>query len=163
MPSPVKPIPEGYCAVTPFLMVHDAAAAIAFYQRAFGAKEVLRMEGPAGKISHAELKIGQGKIMLADETPETGMRSPRSAGTTTASVFVYVDDVDSMFHQAEAAGARVDQPVADMFWGDRYGRLTDPFGHIWSLATHKEDVSQEEMHRRGQEAMAKSQQTRTAR
>lgn len=163
MPSSVKPVPEGYCAVTPFLMVHDAAAAIAFYQRAFGAKEVLRMEGPGGKIAHAELNIGRGKIMLADETPEAGMRSPRAVGSTTASVFVYVDDVDSMFHQAEAAGARVDQPLADMFWGDRYGRLTDPFGHIWSLATHKEDVSPEEMHRRGREAMAKAQQTRTAR
>lgn len=121
------------------------------------------MDGPNGKIGHAELKIGNGKIMLADETPGSGMKSPRSAGNTTASVFVYVDDVDSMFKQAADAGAHVDQPVADMFWGDRYGRLTDPFGHVWSLATHKEDVSPEEMHRRGQEAMAKAQQTRTAR
>ena len=162
MPSQVKPIPEGYCAVTPFLMVHDAKAAIAFYQRAFGAKEVLRMEGPGGKIAHAELKIADGKIMLADETPQAGMKSPRSVGATTASIFVYVQDVDSAFNQAAAAGAHVDTPPADMFWGDRYGRLTDPFGHIWSLATHKEDVSREEMERRGREAMAKAPQTHTA-
>jgi PhnB protein len=162
MPNQVKPIPEDYCAITPFLMVHDAAAAIAFYQRAFGAKEILRMEGPGGKIAHAELKIGGGKIMLADETQGTGMKSPRSAGLATASVFMYVEDVDAVFNQAAAAGAHVDQAVTDMFWGDRYGRLTDPFGQIWSLATHKEDVSREEMQRRGREAMAKAPQTRTA-
>lgn len=152
---PVKPIPTGYRTVTPYLVVNNAAAAIDFYSRAFGAKEIMRMDGPPGKIGHAELKIGDSMVMLADEMPGGGARSPQSLGGTTVGVFLYVEDVDSIFKQATSAGAKVEMPLADMFWGDRYGKLTDPFGHSWSLATHKEDVAPEEMGRRSKEAMAK--------
>ena len=163
MPSKVRPIPEGYRTVTPYLVVDNGAAALDFYKRAFGAKEIMRMEAPGGKIGHAELKIGDSMIMLTDEMPGTGTHAPRSIGGTTGGIFLYLEDVDSAFNQAVSAGATVDQPLADQFWGDRYGKLTDPFGHSWSLATHKEDVSQEEMARRGREAMAqRTQQTRTA-
>lgn len=163
MPSKVKPIPEGYRTVTPYLVVDNGAAALDFYRRAFGAKETMRMEGPDGKIAHAELKIGDSMIMLAEEMPGTGTRAPRSIGGTTAGVFLYLEDVDSAFKQAVSAGAKVDQAPTDQFWGDRYGRLTDPFGHSWSLATHKEEVSHEEMARRSREAMAKmGQQSRGA-
>jgi PhnB protein len=163
MPSKVRPIPEGYRTVTPYLVVDNGAAALDFYKRAFGAKEIMRMEAPGGKIGHAELKIGDSMIMLADEMPGTGTHAPRSIGGTTGGIFLYMEDVDSAFNQAVSAGAKVDQPLADQFWGDRYGKLTDPFGHSWSLATHKEDVSQEEMARRGREMMAqRAQQTRTA-
>ena len=163
MAAKVKPIPEGYRTITPYLVVDDARAAIEFYRRAFGAKEVMKMDGPGGKISHAELKIGDSMIMLSDEMPGTGTRAPKSLGGTTAGVFLYVENADTTFQQAVAAGAKVDTPLADMFWGDRYGKLTDPFGHCWSLATHKEEVSQEEMARRMKEASAKmAQQTRTA-
>ena len=163
MAAKVKPIPEGYRTVMPYLVVDDARAAIEFYRRAFGAKEVMKMDGPGGKISHAELKIGDSMIMLSDEMPGTGTHSPKSLGGSTAGVFLYVENADTTFQQAVAAGAKVDAPLADMFWGDRYGKLTDPFGHSWSLATHKEDVSQEEMARRMKEATAKmAQQTRTA-
>lgn len=163
MPTKVKPIPDGYRTVTPYLVVNDGKAAIDFYRRAFGAKEVVKMDGPGGKIAHAELKIGDSMIMLSDEMPGTGTRAPLSLGGTTAGVFVYLEDVDSIFQQAVTAGAKVDTPLADMFWGDRYGKLTDPFGHSWSLATHKEDVAPEEMARRTREATAKmAQQTRTA-
>ena len=163
MAAKVKPIPEGYRTITPYLVVDDARAAIEFYRRAFGAKEVMKMDGPGGKISHAELKLGDSMIMLSDEMPGTGTRAPKSLGGTTAGVFLYVENADTTFQQAVAAGAKVDTPLADMFWGDRYGKLTDPFGHSWSLATHKEDVSQEEMGRRMKEASAKmAQQTRTA-
>ena len=166
MPAKVKPIPDGYRTVTPYLVVNDAKAAIEFYKRAFGAKEVMKMDGPGGKIAHAELKIGDSMMMLSDEMPGTGTRAPRSLGGTTAGIFLYFDDVDSTFQQAVSAGAKVDTPLADMFWGDRYGKITDPFGHSWSMATHKEDVAPEEMARRTKEAMAKmtqqTQQTRTA-
>lgn len=150
-----KPIPDGYHTVTPYLVVHDASRAIDFYQRAFGAREVMRMNGPQGKIAHAELKIGDSMIMLSDEMPQAAGRSPHSLGGSTAGMFLYVKDVDSVFNQAVAAGARADSDLADMFWGDRYGKLTDPFGHQWSLATHKEDVAPQEMQKRAADAMAK--------
>jgi PhnB protein len=155
MPSKAKPIPEGYHSVTPYLTVHDAARAIDFYKRAFGAKEVMRMDGPQGKIVHAELNIGDSKLMLADEMPNGNSRSPQSVGSTTAGVFLYVEDVDSVYKQAVSAGAKAEMPPADMFWGDRFGKLMDPFGHSWSVATHIEDVAPAEMAKRGKEAMAK--------
>jgi PhnB protein len=155
MPAKVQPIPQGYHSVTPYITVKDAARAIDFYQRAFGAKEIMRMDGPDGKIPHAELKIGDSMVMLADEMPGNNAKSPQSLGGTTVNMFVYTEDVDHMFKQAVSAGAKVDMPLDDMFWGDRYGKLTDPFGHTWSLATHKEDVAPEEMKKRAKEAMAK--------
>lgn len=163
MATKVKPIPDNYRTVTPYLVVNDAKAAIDFYRSAFGAKEVTKMDGPGGKIAHAELKIGDSMIMLSDEMPGGVARAPQSLGGTTSGIFLYVDDVDSTFGKAVSAGARVDAQLADMFWGDRYGRLTDPFGHSWSLATHKEDVTPEEMGRRMREAQAKmGQQTHSA-
>ncbi len=163
MPTQVKPIPQGYRSVTPYLTVNDAARALDFYKRAFGAQEVMRMGGPDGKIGHAEIKIGDSMIMLADEMPGSATRSPQSLGGTTGGVFLYVDNVDAVFNQAVSAGAQAEAQVADMFWGDRYGRLKDPFGHSWSVATHKEDVAPAEMSKRMQEAMAKmAQQTKAA-
>jgi len=155
MSAKAKPIPEGFHSITPYLTVSDAARAIDFYKRAFGASERYRMDGPGGKIVHAEIKIGDSIVMLGDESLAAGNRSPQSLGGTTNGLFIYVEDVDSAFNRAAAAGAKVDMPVADMFWGDRYGKLTDPFGQSWSLATHIEDVAPEEMTRRGKEAMAK--------
>jgi|SRR5450432_531190 PhnB protein len=154
MAGPVKAIPEGYHTATPYLVVHDAAKAIDFYKQAFDARELFRMEGPPGKIGHAELQIGDSKIMLGDEMPGSG-RSPKSLGGTGTGIFLYVKDVDSAFNQAVAAGAKVEMPLADQFWGDRYGKLSDPFGHSWSMATHKEDVAPEDMKKRAQAAMAK--------
>src|SRR5437016_2624520 len=145
MATAVKPIPEGFHTVTPYLVLHDAARAIEFYKRAFDATERLRMDGPSGKIGHAELKIGDSILMLADEMPGTSNRSPQSLGGSSTGIFLYVKDVDSAFQKAVAAGAKVETPLQDMFWGDRYGKLTDPFGHSWSLATHKEDVAPAEM------------------
>lgn len=152
MAKHVSPIPQGFHSVTPYLSVHNAAQALEFYKRAFGAQELMRTKDPQGKVSHAEIKIGDSVVMLAEETPNSGLRSPQSIGATTASVFLYVNDADSTFKQAVSAGAKSQQPVTEMFWGDRYGRLTDPFGHSWSVATHIEDVSPEEMNRRAQEA-----------
>jgi PhnB protein len=164
MAGKVKPIPEGYHTVTPYLVVDNATEALRFYQRAFNAKEIERMEGPQGKIAHAELKIGDSIVMIADEMPGAGTRSPKSLGGTPSGIFLYLDDVDTAFQRAVAAGAKADQQPTDMFWGDRYGKLTDPFGHSWSMATRKEEVAPEEMKRRAQEAVAKmsQQQTRTA-
>jgi len=157
MPAKVKPIPEGYHSVMPYLTVRNAARAIDFYTRAFGAKEMIRMEGPQGTIGHAELRIGDSVLMIADEMPGSSTRSPETLGGTTGGVFLYVENVDATFDQAVAAGAKSDQRPADMFWGDRFGRLTDPFGHSWSMATHIEDVAPQEMRKRMQEAMAKMQ------
>jgi PhnB protein len=163
MPSTVKPIPQGFHTVTPYLTLNDAARAIEFYKRAFGAQEVMRMAAPNGKIGHAEIRIGDSPIMLADEMPGSGSQSPQSLGGTTAGIFLYVENADDVFKQAVSAGAQIEAPLADMFWGDRYGRLKDPFGHSWSLATHVEDVAPAEMSRRMQEAVAKmAQQTKTA-
>jgi PhnB protein len=145
---PVKPIPDGYHTVTPYLVVHDAAAAIDYYQRGFGATELFRLPYPNGKVGHAEIKIGDSIIMLADEHPEMGFRGPLAIGGTPASILLYVEDVDARFKQAIAAGGKELRPVQDQFYGDRSGTLTDPFGHVWSIATHKEDLSQEEIDRR---------------
>ena len=146
----VKAIPDGYYSLTPYLVVDDAARAIEFYKKAFGAVEMVRMPGPGGKIMHAEVKIGNSMLMLADENPEQGHLSPSSRGGSTSSVLLYTGDVDATFKQAVAAGATASMPPVDMFWGDRMGNLTDPFGHTWAIATHKEDVAPAEMERRMQ-------------
>ena len=151
MTNKVKPIPEGYHTVTPYLIVHDAAQALDFYVRAFGAKEMLRYDAPGGKIGHAEILLGDSYIMLADEYPEMGIKSAKSIGGTPVSIALYVEDVDRLFNQAVAAGATVVRPVADQFYGDRTGVLQDPFGHVWNIATHKEDLTLEEMNRRMEE------------
>ncbi len=155
MAKEVKAIPDGYRSVTPYLMVQGAAQAIDFYKRAFGAQEIMRMDGPGGKLTHAEIRIGDSVIMLSDEVQGSTVRSPQSLGGTSASIFVYLEDVDSVFKRAEAAGAKVVMPLANQIWGDRYGTLTDPFGHVWSLATHVEDVAPEEFSKRMKEMMAK--------
>ena len=154
MASRVKEIPKGFHTVTPYLTVTDSARAIDFYKRAFGAEELFRVDAPDGKIAHAEIKIGDSIIMLCDEMPGWG-RSPQSLGGTAVNIFLYVKDVDQVFNQAVAAGAKINMPVDDMFWGDRYGQVTDPFGHSWSLATHKEDVLPEELRKRTLAAMSK--------
>jgi PhnB protein len=145
---PVKPIPDGYHTVTPYLYVRGAATAIEFYKKAFGANELFRMAAPGGKVGHAEMKIGDSPIMLADEHPEMDVLGPQSRGGTTVSIVLYVDNVDALFTQAVAAGGKVTRPVKDQFYGDRSGTLTDPFGHVWTIATHKEDVSPQEMEKR---------------
>jgi len=148
-----KAIPEGYHSVTPYLIVDGAAKAIDFYKRAFGAVELFRMDGPDGRIGHAEIRIGDSPVMMADEHPEMGFRSPTSLGNTPVGLMIYVDDCDKVYNQAVAAGAKVLKPLTDQFYGDRNGTVTDPFGHQWTVATHKEDVSTEEMDRRMQEMM----------
>ena len=150
----VRPIPDGYHSVTPYLAVEDAAKAIDFYREAFGAEESLRMPGPDGKIGHAELQIGDSKLMLSDPFPQSNVRPPSERGGPTASIFLYVEDVDETFERAQQAGAEVVSELEDMFWGDRFGTLSDPFGHVWSIATHKEDLSEEEMAERSKAAMA---------
>ena len=159
MAAQVKKIPAGYHSVTPYLVVGDAARAIDFYKRAFGANELVRMGAPGGKIGHAELKIGDSMIMLSDEL--MGNRSPQTLGGSPVSIFLYVEDVDSVFNQAVNAGAKSDASPTDMFWGDRFGRLTDPFGHIWAIATHIEDVAPEEMKKRAKAAMSQMTQAAT--
>jgi PhnB protein len=145
--SMTQAIPNEYRGATPYLCVKDAARALDFYKNAFGAKETLRM--PHGdKIGHAEFRIGEAPVMLADESPEMGFRSPQSLGGSPVNILVYVDDVDRFVERAVKAGAKVTRPVADQFYGDRLGVLDDPFGHSWSFATHIEDVSPEEMRRR---------------
>lgn len=150
---PVKPIPDGYHTVTPYLIIQGAAKAIDFYKNAFGATELMRMDGPGGCIMHAEIKIGDSPIMLADEFPDMGYRGPQALGGTPVSILLYVPDVDKQFDRAIAAGAKVQRPVMDQFYGDRSGTLADPFGHVWTLSTHKEDLSPEEMDRRMQAHM----------
>ena len=150
----VKPIPEGYHSVTPYLAVEDAAQAIEYYKKAFGAVEQVRMDAPGGKIGHAELKIGDSHVMLSDPFPQASTKPPKELGGTTCGVFMYVEDVDATVKQAVDAGATVTMEVADQFWGDRFGSITDPFGHSWSIATHVEDVPPEEMAERAKEAMA---------
>ncbi|HEY3185762.1 MAG TPA: VOC family protein [Gaiellaceae bacterium] len=150
----VKPIPEGYHTLTPYLAVDDAAEAIEYYKKAFGAKERVRMDTPDGKIGHAELEIGDALLMLSDPFPQASTQPPKELGGTSASVFMYVEDVDAVVKQAVGAGASVTMEVADQFWGDRFGTVTDPFGHVWSIATHVEDVPPEEMAERAKAAMA---------
>ncbi len=153
MATNVRPIPEGYHSITPYLVVNDAAQAVEFYKKAFGAELKEMMRGPDGKsVMHCELKIGDSIIMLSDEFPMSSCKSPKTLGGTTTNLMLYVDDVDAVFNRAVAAGAKSQMPVQDMFWGDRYGKLSDPFGHEWGLATHKEDVAPEEMQRRAQAA-----------
>ena len=152
---PVKPVPEGYHTITPHLTVRDAARAIEFYKQAFGAKERGAMKGPDGKVMHAELQIGDSIVMLADEMPEFGSRYPQSVGGSPTGLHIYTDNVDAAFDRAVKAGAQVEMPVMEQFWGDRYGKLKDPFGHSWSVATHVKDLSVEEMKRGMDEAMAK--------
>ena len=144
----VQPIPAGYHNVTPYLIVRNGAAAIDFYKKAFNAVELMRFPGPGGKIMHAEVKIGDSPVMLADEMPEEGHVGPQTLGGVGVSMMVYVQDVDKQFAQAVAAGATVKRPLADQFYGDRNGILVDPFGHVWTLGTHKEDLSMDEVKKR---------------
>jgi PhnB protein len=144
----VKPIPEGYHEVTPYLIVDGAARALDFYKKVFGASERMRMPAPGGRIGHAELTLGRSVVMLADEHPEMGARGPRSIGGSPVSLNLYVPDVDATVKAAVAAGAKLVRPVEDRFYGDRTGTIEDPFGHHWHVATHKEDVAPDEMQRR---------------
>ena len=144
----VKPIPLGYHTATPYLVVRGASRAIDFYKKAFGAKERFRLSRDNGAIAHGEISIGDSYVMLADEAPEAGTRSPETVGGTTVSVFLYVEDVDDVFGKAVAAGAKPTLTPQDMFWGDRFAKVSDPFGHLWQIATHVEDVPPEEMERR---------------
>jgi PhnB protein len=150
---PTKPIPEGYHTLSTYLAVDDAARAIEYYEKAFGAKEVVRMDAPGGKIGHAELEIGDSRIMLSDPFPQASTRPPKELGGASASVFMYVEDVDAVVNRAVDAGATVTMEVADQFWGDRFGSIADPFGHVWSIATHVEDVPPQEMAERARVAM----------
>lgn len=143
----VKPIPDGYHSLTPYLTIDGAAEALEFYKQAFGAIELFRMEHQ-GKIGHAEMKIGDSPFMLADESPQMGNKGPKTLGGTPVGLMIYVDDVDTIYKQALAAGGVEMKPLQDQFYGDRSGTLTDPFGHIWTVATHKEDVSPEEIDKR---------------
>jgi len=144
----VKPIPEGYHSVTPYLIMDDAARALEFYKKALGAVELMRFPAPGGRIGHAEIKIGDSQVMLADESPEQGQKSLRTIGGSPISLMVYVEDVDARVAQAVAAGAKITRPVANQFYGDRTGGIEDPFGYQWYLATHVEDVSPDEIARR---------------
>ncbi len=164
MAQVVTPIPEGFHTVTPHLVIKGAAAAIEFYKRAFGAEVLGRMDGPGGTVGHAELKIGDSIIFLADEFPGAPTKSPQTLGGTTASLHLYVPDVDAAFRQAIAAGGRETMAVTDMFWGDRFGQLQDPFGHTWSIATRKEVLTPKEVEDRAQAfwAQMQSQQRKSA-
>ena len=150
MSKPVKPIPDGYRSVTPYLYIDGAVAAIDYYKKAFGATEVLRMPNPDGRIAHAEIRIGDSIVMLADESEQIKAFSPKHYGGAPGSILLYVEDVDAVFNRAVEAGAKVERPLADQFYGDRTGGIEDPFGHHWYIATHVRDVSPEEM----KEAMA---------
>jgi PhnB protein len=149
----MKPIPEGYPAVTPYLVIKGAGAAIDYYKKVFGATERMRMDAPGGTIGHAEMEIGGSLIMLADEFPDMGFRGPKALGGSPVSLMLYVPNVDEVFKRAVDAGAKPLRPVADQFYGDRMGTLEDPFGHVWSIGTHVEDVPPEEMRRRSEEMM----------
>lgn len=152
MSAQANPIPDGYKGATPYLCVNGADQAINFYKQAFSAVETMRMADPQGKIGHAEIKIGEAPIMLADEYPDYGFRAPQAFGGSPVTIYLYVEDVDTTVNQAIAAGAKLLRPVEDHFYGDRAGKLEDPFGHIWYIATHKEDMSPEELQRRAAEA-----------
>ena len=145
----VKPIPEGYHNVTPYLIFSGADQAIAFYKKALGAEEVLRMDTPGGRIHHAEIKIGDSHVMLADEHPEIQALSPKTIGGSPITMHLYVENVDAAVERATAAGAKLIRPVADQFYGDRTGGIEDPFGYRWFIATHKEDLTMDEIRRRG--------------
>jgi len=155
MSQKVKPVPDQYHTVTPSIVVRDGAKAIEFYKRAFGAVELGRFE-MQGKIAHAEIRVGDSIMMLSEEFPEMGSKSPQTLGGTPVTLFLYVEDADASFKRAVDAGAKVEVPLADMFWGDRFGKVTDPFGHCWSIATHIEEVSREEMDKRAAAFMTQS-------
>lgn len=149
-----KPIPDGFHTVTPHIVCQNASAAIDFYKKAFGAEEVMRMPGPGGGIMHAEVTIGNSRVMLVDEMPQMGCKSPKSLGGSPVTIHLYVNDVDKVYNQAVGAGAIPAMPITDMFWGDRYGMVIDPFGHQWSIATHKEDLSPQQCAERMAKAFA---------
>ncbi len=153
----VKAIPEGYHTATPYLIIDGASDALAFYARAFGAKELFRMPGPDGRVGHAEIQIGTSRLMLADENPTMGAKGPKAYGGSPITLMLYVEDVDSFVQGAVDAGAKIERPIADQFYGDRSGGIVDPFGHHWYIATHKEDVPPEEMDRRLKAMMAPAQ------
>src|SRR5437867_5578197 len=155
MAKAVKPIPDGFHTVTPALTVRGAAQAIEFYKKAFGAEEVERITGPDGRVAHAEIRIGDSILMLGDEAPQWGSLSPQSLNGTPTSFYLYVKDVDAAFKRAVDAGAQVKMPVDNMFWGDRHGSVADPFGHVWSIATRKEDLTSAEIEKRSKAAFAK--------
>jgi PhnB protein len=146
----VTPIPAGLHTITPSITVRNAKAAIEFYKRAFGAEELMRLDAPDGKVAHAEIRIGDSVIMLGDETDMGWSKSPETLGGSTGGLHIYTPDVDAAFNRAIQAGGSVGMPVQDMFWGDRYGTVTDPFGHTWGIATHKEDLSPQEIDKRAQ-------------
>jgi uncharacterized glyoxalase superfamily protein PhnB len=155
MSSRVDPIPSGFSTLTPHLVVKGGSEAIEFYKRAFGAEELGRVPGPDGKtIMHADLKIGNSRLFLTDEMPDMNCRGPNLLGGSPVTIHLYVEDVDAAFNRALAAGAQVRMPLMDMFWGDRYGMVADPYGHLWSMATHKEDVGPEELGKRAKAAFA---------
>jgi PhnB protein len=155
----VKPIPDGYHSVTPYAVVDDAAKAIDYYTKAFGATEIFRMNGPDGRVGHAEIQIGNSILMLSDENPMWNTKSAKALGGSPVSLMVYVEDCDAVFKQALAAGGTEVKALQDQFYGDRSGTLTDPFGLMWTVATHKEDLTPEEMNRRAEEYMKKAQAT----
>jgi len=150
----IEKIPKDYHSITPVLIVNNGDEAIEFYKKGFGVKERYRMKGPDGRVAHAELKLGDSVFMLSDEYPEMECHSPKTIGGSPVSMYVYVDDVDSVFNKAISAGAKALDPVKDQFWGDRHGRLEDPFGHLWSIATHKKDLSEEEMKKAAEAAFS---------
>jgi PhnB protein len=155
MADKVNYIQEGYHTLTPYMTVRNAAKAIEYYKQAFGAEEVSRMESPDGQsVMHAEIKIGDSHVMMSDEFPEWGVQGPHAYGGTASGLLIYVPNVDEVFDRAVSLGATVKMPVADQFWGDRYGKLEDPFGHSWSIATHVKDLTEEEIRAAGQAAMA---------
>ncbi len=155
MKTKVRPIPQGYHAVTPYLSIKGAASAIAFYKKVFAAKEIMRMPAPGGAIGHAEIQIGDSRVMLADEYPDLNFHGPKTFGGTSVHIHLYLQDVDKVVKKAAAAGAKVLRPVTDQFYGDRSGSLEDPFGHVWHVATHKEDIPTKELKKRAA-AVAKS-------
>jgi PhnB protein len=152
----VKPIPDGYHSVTPYLFIKGAADAIDYYTKVFGAKERMRMPGPNGRVIHAELQIGDSVIMLADENLEIGAKSPKTLGGASSSLHIYLENVDKIAEKAVSSGAKLVRPIKDEFYGDRAGTIVDPFGHMWSIATHVEDVSPEEMKKRMSKAMSQA-------
>ncbi len=150
----VKPIPEGYTSITPYLTVDDGKGAIEFYKRAFGATERGVMDAPDGRIAHAELQIGDAVLMLSDKFPQSACQTPKELGGTTVAIFLFVEDVDAVVQDAADAGATVTMQPQDQFWGDRLGQVSDPFGNVWQIATHVEDLTPEEIEARGREALA---------
>jgi len=157
---PVKAIPEGYSTITPSIIVRDARKAIDFYKKAFGAEEIMSMPGPGGKIMHAEIRIGSSRVMLADENPEWGCKSPATLNGSPVTFYVYVENVDAAWKRAVDAGAQVKMPLADMFWGDRCGKVDDPFGHGWNLAQHTKDLTPDQIKKGQEEFMKQMQQKR---